>query len=110
MIFECSYYRFNDENWESNVSIPITTNLQANHSFELVQTSVITQNETSLSIEFTCQLDLQIEDVKLPVFRNSSTDSTQMQYGEIIRNIFDEDPVPMSITVLVERNNTLDSE
>ena len=57
--FECSYERFGDDQWRSEDTIPMTTGLLARHSFELIQTSTITKNETNLAIEFTCQLELK---------------------------------------------------
>jgi len=59
--FECSYERFDDETWRSEGAIPMTTSLQARHSFELIQTSTITKNETKLAIEFICQLELKFD-------------------------------------------------
>ena len=50
---------------------------------------------------------LKLDDLDKPVFENASY-STQMQYNDVLKNIFDDDPVSMRIVVTVGQNETFD--
>ena len=70
---------------------------------------MIEGNQTSLLSEFVCSVDFGLADLDMPVFveTNFSSNITQMEFTDVLRDIFTENPSPIVLTATLEKNNTV---
>ena len=73
---------------------------------------MIEGNQTSLLSEFVCSVDFGLADLDMPVFveTNFSSNITQMELTDVLRDIFTENPSPIVLTAILEKNNTDEPE